>query len=232
MVEEYLSDREQEEALRTWWRENWRWVISGVALGLALLGAWQYWQLHSQAKAENASQAFRDLTTTLAGTDKSIPDKSKVDSLVKDLDSGGASPYADQAHLLLAQTHANAGRFEQAAAELKIVIDQAKDDILVQIARLRLARVQLQMGHPDEALALLDVNKAGAFAGQVHEVRGDALLAKGDRSGAKLEYQTALTAGKDAISGAGNETEMLRLKLQSLAGDESSEAAGASPKAK
>ena len=28
MVEDYLTDREQEEALRNWWRENWRWILA------------------------------------------------------------------------------------------------------------------------------------------------------------------------------------------------------------
>ena len=36
MVEEYLTDRDQEEALRNWWKENWRWIFGGIVLGLAL----------------------------------------------------------------------------------------------------------------------------------------------------------------------------------------------------
>jgi predicted negative regulator of RcsB-dependent stress response len=40
MVEDYLSDREQEEALRAWWRDNWRWILGGIALGVALLFGW------------------------------------------------------------------------------------------------------------------------------------------------------------------------------------------------
>ena len=44
MVEEYLTDRDQEEALRNWWRENWRWILGGIVLGFALLGGWQYWK--------------------------------------------------------------------------------------------------------------------------------------------------------------------------------------------
>jgi predicted negative regulator of RcsB-dependent stress response len=42
-VDEYLSDNEQVERLRTWWRENGWFVIGGVALGfLALFGWRQY----------------------------------------------------------------------------------------------------------------------------------------------------------------------------------------------
>ena len=35
MVEDYLTDRDQEEALRNWWRENWKRILAGVALGRA-----------------------------------------------------------------------------------------------------------------------------------------------------------------------------------------------------
>jgi predicted negative regulator of RcsB-dependent stress response len=211
MVEEYLSDREQEEALRSWWRDNWRWVMSGIALGLALLAGWQYWQRQTQLSAEAAAQTYSDFGTALAAGDKD-----KFEQLLKALDTTHqGSPYGDQAHLSLAQTQVAAGKFEQAASELKAVVDKSKDAALVQVARLRLARVQLQLGHPDEALALLDVTKAGAFAAQVHEVRGDVLLAKGDRSGARLAYQAAIaeSAGKDLAPTA---NELLRLKLQDL----------------
>jgi len=211
MVEEYLSDREQEEALRSWWNENWRWVISGVVLGLAALGGWQYWRQQVQLRAEAAAQAYSDLTATLASGDKD-----KIEKLVKEIDSThAASPYADQAHLALAQSKVAAGQFEQAASELKIVVEKSKDPALAQVARLRLARLQVQLGRPDEALALLDVSKAGAFAGQTHEVRGDALLAKGDRSGARLAYQAAVSesAGQEQSPAVG---ELLRLKLEDL----------------
>jgi len=211
MIDEYSSDREQEEALRSWWRDNWRWVMSGVALGLALLAGWQYWQRQVQMRAESAAQAYSDLNAALASGNKD-----KIEELVKDLDTKHSdSPYADHAHLALAQSKVAVGQFEQAANELKVVVDKSKDAALVQVARLRLARVQLQLGHPDDALLLLDVSKAGAFAAQMHEVRGDALLAKGDRSGARLAYQAAMKENIGADSAPG-EGELLRLKLQDL----------------
>ena len=55
MVEDYLSDREQEEALRNWWRENWRWIIGGVVLGFALLGAYKYWETYRDRQAAESA---------------------------------------------------------------------------------------------------------------------------------------------------------------------------------
>ena len=59
MVDDYLSDREQEEALRSWWRDNWRWIIGGVVLGLALLGGWRYWQVYRDQRADAGREAVR-----------------------------------------------------------------------------------------------------------------------------------------------------------------------------
>jgi predicted negative regulator of RcsB-dependent stress response len=209
MSTEFLSDREQEEALRNWWRENWRWVASGVAMGCVGVGAIVYWRGHVEQTAEAAAQTYKELTIALPTNDKD-----KIDAVVKNLDANfSGSPYTDQAHLLLAQVHASGGRFEMAATELKTVMDKSKDEALVQVARLRLARVQIQLGHHDDALALLDVSKAGAFVAAVHEIRGDALLAKGDASGARAEYQAAL----DGAQGQAGNNEYLQLKLQDLA---------------
>jgi predicted negative regulator of RcsB-dependent stress response len=68
------------------------------------------------------------------------------------------------------------------------------------VARARLARVLIDQGKPDEALALLDTANAGAFAAYYHDIRGDALAAKGDAAGARREYDSAL-AGNATESG-------------------------------
>jgi predicted negative regulator of RcsB-dependent stress response len=212
-MSELLSDREQEEALRNWIRENWPWVASGIAVGFVVLAGWYAWQQRTEQRGEAAAQTYRELTQALTRNDKD-----KVDAAVKILDTEySGSPYADQAHLLLAQSRVNGGQFEMAATELKYVADKSKDPALAQIAKVRLARVQIQLGHYDEALALLDVNKAGAFVAQVHEVRGDALLAKGDVPGARASYQAAILAGHAAGPNGGfGDSDYLQLKLEEL----------------
>ncbi len=59
MVEEYLTDRDQEEALRNWWRENWSWILGGIVLGLVLLGGWQYWKSPHRESGGRGGQAVR-----------------------------------------------------------------------------------------------------------------------------------------------------------------------------
>jgi predicted negative regulator of RcsB-dependent stress response len=190
MVEDYLTDRDQEEALRNWWRENWKWILAGVALGLGLLAAYQYWQTYRSQRAGQAAKVYADLQKALTGNDLE-----QAGRLLNDLAGDHAkSGYTQQGRLLLAKRDAEAGKFDEAIKHLRQVADTSSDDELAHIARLRLARLLIQTGKHDEALQLLDVEKAGVFAAPMREVRGDALVAKGDAQGARAEYAAALAA--------------------------------------
>jgi len=212
MVEDYLSDREQEEALRKWWQENWRWILGGIVLGLGLLGAYYYWQHYTTQRAHQAAALFAEYQA--AGADEAAA-QSALDRLIAEHPK---SPYTAHARLDQAKRHVDAERYDEAAAQLRTVADTAKDDELAWIARVRLARVLIQQGKHDEALGLLKADKAGAFAARVREVRGDALFAKGDKDGARAEYAAALAANPDAQT----DRQLLEMKLQQVGGSESS----------
>jgi predicted negative regulator of RcsB-dependent stress response len=211
MVEDYLTDRDQEEALRNWWRENWKWILAGVVLGLGLLAGYQYWQTYRGRESDEAHKVYADFQKALAGNDVE-----QAGRLLTDLSGDHAkSAYTQQARLQLAKHHAEAGRFDDAIKELRQVADSSSDEELAHVARLRTARLLIQTGKHDEALQLLDVEKAGAFAAQVREVRGDALVAKGDAQGARAEYAAALSGeAKGDIDRA-----TVELKLRDVGGE-------------
>jgi predicted negative regulator of RcsB-dependent stress response len=211
MVEDYLNDRDQEEALRNWWRENWKFIIAGVAIGLAIMAGWGYYTQYMNSQAEHAATVYADFQKALASNDDAQAAK-LLDSLAGE---HAKSAYTQQGRLLLAKRHADAGRFDEAIKQLRQVVDSAKDDSLAHIAQIRLARLLIQTGKHDEALAQLDVEKAGAFAAQVREIRGDALIAKGDAQGARAEYAAALAGDtKGEIDRA-----MVEQKLRDVGGD-------------
>src|ERR1044072_1057074 len=140
MVEDYLTDRDQEEALRNWWRENWKWILAGIALGLGLLAAYQYWQTYRDQQASHAAKVYADLQKALTANDTGQAGK-----LLNDLASAHAkSGYTQQGRLLLAKRDAEAGRFDDAIKQLRQVVDASTDEELAQIARLRLARLLVQ----------------------------------------------------------------------------------------
>lgn len=219
MADDYLSDREQEEALRLWWRENWPWIIGGIVLGLALLGGWRYWQTHRAERAEQAGALYREFQNAGDDAEKA---ESALDRLISEY---GSSPYTVQARLLDAKAHVDAGRYDEAAAQLRAVVEGTDDEELAQIARLRLARVLIQQEQYDEAVGLLDPEAAGAFTAQVREIRGDAMFEKGDRDAARAEYAAALAANADAQV----DRSMLEMKLQQTGGDAAAAASQGQP---
>ena len=210
MVDEYLTDDEQAEALKSWWRENWAWVFSGIVLGVGLLSGWAYYQRYTMQKSEAAAKALDEFATA------QVLDKPKAEMLFKELtDKYAATPYAMQAQLLQAQQAVEANDLPRAETALRTVMANSKDAELAQIAKSRLARVLIAQGKGDDALALLDVAKSGAFAAQTHEIRGDALYAKQDMTGARAEYESALAAYK---ADGQADVSLLEYKLQDLGG--------------
>jgi predicted negative regulator of RcsB-dependent stress response len=210
MVEDYLSEREQAEALRDWWKENWRWIVGGVALGFALLVGYQQWNSYRDRVAVEAAKDFEQVKTALAKPD--IDEATRVlGELVKKHET---SPYTQEARLAIAKAHVDAGKLDEAIPLLTAVVDSAKDEELAWIARLRAARLEIAQGKFDDAVKRLDPEKAGGFAAQVREVRGDALFARKDNEGARAEYAAALAAKADAQI----DRPLVELKLKEVGG--------------
>jgi predicted negative regulator of RcsB-dependent stress response len=120
------------------------------------------------------------------------------------------SPYTDQAKLMAARIYVNKNELDKAAQELDAVVQHSKDGELATVGRLRLARVRISQGKPDEALGTLKGLDAGAFATRAHEIRGDAYFAKGDKVAALGEYRQA----QGGLSGGS--TPLLDLKIADL----------------
>jgi predicted negative regulator of RcsB-dependent stress response len=211
-LDDYLSEKEQWEAVKAWIRENGLWIIAGVAVGAAGIGGWQWWNAHVDKVNADASGKYEAMITALGRNDESA-------ALVAmgDLEREYAStPYVDQAKLAFSRIYVESNRLDKAVTELQAVTQHSKDKQLALIARMRLARVQISQQKPDDALATLNGVDPGAFAAQFHEVRGDADLAKGDKAGALSEYRVARTL--DAGGGAGGGS-LLDLKISDLVAD-------------
>ena len=205
---EDLTDNEREEQLRRWWSDNWAWIIGGVALGLAVLAGWQYWQRQKLQSAEQDEAGYVAVVEALARSQRDEAARQATELRARQPDSA----YADQADLALARAAVDAGQFDEAARLLKGVADGSADPELRLVARVRLARVMVEQGKFDDALALLDVAKAGDFAPLFQDIRGDALAAKGDAAGARQAYEAALAAGTDS----GLDREFVELKRDAL----------------
>jgi predicted negative regulator of RcsB-dependent stress response len=122
------------------------WIIGGIALGLALLGGWQYWQQSRIEGAEQDEAAYLSVLDAL-GRDQ----RDQAVARAKELrDRRPDSPYADQADLAIARIAVDRREYDDAALRLRAVMDGSKDPELRHVARTRIARVMLEQGKYDE----------------------------------------------------------------------------------
>lgn len=204
------SEAEQWQRAKDWLKSNGLWIIAGIAIGAAGIGGWRWYNERQTTQAEAASARYDELVDAFSRTDKT-----RVITIADDLNRAYAStPYAALATLMAARVHVEANELDKAVTGLKSVMDTATDNEVRMIARLRLARVQSAQGKYDDALATLKVETPGEFVTRLAEVRGDVLLAKGDRAGALREY----LAAHDGENKGRVDIDMLDLKIRDLGG--------------
>ena len=94
---------------------------------------------------------------------------------------------------------ADKGQADAARASLGWVADNASDDALRTIARLRLAGLLLEAKQPDAALKALEPAPAPGFEALQADRRGDVLMALGKPDEAKAAYQAAWQGMEDRL---------------------------------
>jgi predicted negative regulator of RcsB-dependent stress response len=200
----YLSEEEQVEALKKWWKENGKSVIGGVVLGLLIVGGWRGWQHYERGQGEAAAERYQQV---LAAAEAGSRDSAY--SLAARLDAEFAgSPYSYLAALQVAKLKLASDDRAGARARLEWVRLNAEDPAIRQLATLRLARVLVDAGELDDAQRTLDGAAKDAFAPELAEVRGDLARAQGQVAAARAAYE-------EALRGNGN-SRLLRMKLDDL----------------
>lgn len=203
-MDDYLNEQEQWEFVRGWLRENGPWLVAGVALAAFGVWGWKAWQARQEARLLAASGQYEQLVAAFAKND--IPTvRSLADKLAAEHPRTG---YAEQGQLTAARLEVENNQVPAALARLQKIMAATADHELALLVRLRIARLQIDAGKPDDALATLAAAEPGAFAGRYAEVRGDALWAKGDREAGRKAYREAQAALAGAPGG-----DMLALKI-------------------
>ena len=176
----------------------------------------------AETETENEADAETDTETDAeteadaeTDTETETETNTSIETIADELMSGYAStPYATHAAFTLAKFAVESGDLDKAARALEWVLDNADEDGLLHIARLRLASVLLSKGETDSVVTLLQVQDTAGFTARYHELRGDAHFQKGDTAGARSAYQSSI----DRLSPNSAERSLLKLKLDNLGG--------------
>ncbi|MBI4808220.1 MAG: tetratricopeptide repeat protein [Nitrosomonadales bacterium] len=203
-----LQEQEQVDALKAWWKENGKWVVGAIVVGLLGFAGMQYWKSHQSGQAADAAKLYAEVMKQAATNDaKRIGDA--ADALVSRY---GSSAYAPRAQLLAAQASLQARDVARAKVQLQWVIDHADESGLQDTARLKLASVLLDEKSYEEALKQLDAAHPESFTGLYADLRGDVLSAQGKVAEARAAYQQAFDK-TDAKSVYRN---LIQLKMDGL----------------
>ncbi|MFD1215255.1 YfgM family protein [Microbulbifer celer] len=213
---DHLTEEEQIESIKRWWKENGTGIVTGIVLALAGYFGWQWWQGKERSDAEAASNLYQGFVEAVSANEGKPDNKqlTTANSLARDLKEDYAKRiYASQAALQLAALAAEKNDLETAAKELQWAVDNTGEDAIKYVAKRRLAAVKAARGESKAALALLEGDVPQAFAALYAETRGDILVQQGDKDAARAAYQEARA---QLLPEQASNGRLLELKLESL----------------
>lgn len=191
----YETEEEQLEAMKKWWQENGKSIISGVVLGLGALAGWNIWQENKKNTLMEASGLYQELLTANTNTQTD-----SVQTLSERLTGEyNGTPYANFGQLFQAKQKVEANDLTGAKNILQRLLADSDDSELNYIVRLRLVKVMAALGETEAALEVLaKAPYSQAFESQNSEIKGDLLLTLERFDEAREAYQNAKDKGSSS----------------------------------
>lgn len=186
-----MSDFDNEELgrIKQWWQANGTALVIGVVVGLLAIGAWQGWVWYQDRQASAAADIYAQVEH---GVDSDNVNDTVVNVVEQLKNDYAGTPYAASAALDLAGYYVAQEQYDKALSQLDWAVNNADEEGVRHIARVRKARLVWTQGNADEALSLLDAEHPPAFDALYAELAGDIHAAQGDREAAYKSYQLAL----------------------------------------
>jgi predicted negative regulator of RcsB-dependent stress response len=188
------TEEQQIDALKEWWKQNGSAAVIGVVLGVGSLVGWKGWGAYQEQQYMMASDRYDVMQQSIVAQD--------IDAVVlqaKQLKQEfSATPYAALAGLMLAKVHAENVEYDKTIENLQWVIDNAKQDTIQSIAKLRLIRIHIVQNQLDQAQALLNHDYPLAYASLKEELRGDWHVSRGEFEEARAAYDSAIATAEES----------------------------------
>lgn len=206
-----LDEQERLDELKSWWKRWGNLLMIGLAVAIAAAAGWRYWQNHTLTQTLEAATVYEKLTQSLAAND--AKGAREAGSMLIDQYKGTA--YAPRAALLLAKLNVVGKDMKSAQAQLEWAAANSKEPAIKDLARLRLAGVQLDQKQYEAAQKTLSGTHSDAFAPRFDDLKGDVLLAQGKQAEARAAYQAAFGKMKEDNP----YRNIVELKLDALGGE-------------
>lgn len=188
-----LQEQEQIDALKAFWNRYGVAILSAITVALLIFAGVRGWNIWQARQAEQAAAVYGELATAVQAK-KLDQVKQRSEDLLR---NHGSTVYGPMGGLMTARAYVEAKDTAGARQALQWVIDNAKDDVFRGIARLRLAGLLLDDKAYDDALKLVDAAAAAKpakdLAGALADRRADILVAQGNVTGARSDYERALS---------------------------------------
>jgi predicted negative regulator of RcsB-dependent stress response len=204
-------EQEQLDALKSWWKDNRKWLISALVIALLAYAALTFWKSYHRKQADEASTLYAEVLKQVASNDP----KRINDSVAALVEKYSNTAYAPRAQLLAVQTNLQFKDMARAKSQLEWVIAHSSEAGLQDTARLKLSSILLDEKNYAEAMKLLDATHPEAFVGLFADLKGDVLAAQGKTEEARAAYKEAFEK-MDSKSAYRN---LIQLKLDGLGMD-------------
>jgi len=192
-VAEHLTEEEQLEALKRWWKENGTGLITAILVGVAAYSGWQFWNTQRAADDLAGSAKYDELVEAMSVENRTAEQTQAAAYLAKQLKTEHTDTfYGMSGAMFLARMAVEKNDLAMAKVELEAAIAQGPSDALSPVLNLRLAKVQLSLKEYTAALSTLDKNQNQTVLAAYSEVRGDVFRAQGDTAKATTAYRLAL----------------------------------------
>jgi predicted negative regulator of RcsB-dependent stress response len=207
----YSTEEQQAEVLQKFWKQNGKTIMFGLVLGIACILGWQYFKKYQLQQMESNTEQYMYSFEKINNN----YNEATVKSLDDFIQMHRSDSYGQMAAFNLASLVADRGGDYESAEKYLQIAAESKDSAVSNVARLRLARVQIQLKKFDEAKKTLSSVKSSIYQSSVNEILGDIAFVRGDLSEARKSYQAAY----DLIKGTNEENLniMLKRKLDDLA---------------
>ncbi len=150
-MSEYLTEEEQIKLIKNWVKQYGLTILAGIVLALLISSGWRYYQNYHTKVLLHASSIYDEMLTQHAqnNTDNAVTSANKL------IAHYPKTPYAQMAAFLLARDALLKKDYPNAITQLNWVIDHANNRSIKEIARIRIARIDIANQKPDAAIETL-----------------------------------------------------------------------------